>query len=89
MSWLEISLNQHFYMMNENNKTGKIILSAIILLIAVQPIRGSGVDPSLQMEQIRTFSRPYEFDYASWTLSAVVRKISQASLKADKYISGP
>ncbi|MGB2964973.1 MAG: hypothetical protein WBB69_13410 [Anaerolineales bacterium] len=76
-------------MMNGNNKTGKIILSAIILLIAVQPIRGSGVDSSLQMEQIRTFSRPYEFDYASWTLSAVVRKISQASLKADKYISGP
>jgi hypothetical protein len=89
LSWLEVSLNQHFYMMNGNNKTGKIILSAIILLIAVQPIRGSGVDPSLQMEQIRTFSRPYEFDYASWTLSAVVRKISQASLKADKYISGP
>jgi hypothetical protein len=45
------------------------------------------VDPSDQIEGIRTYSRAYEFDYVSWTLSALKGKTTQASLKVDSYLS--
>ena len=47
----------------------------------------SGVDPTDQMEQIRAHSRVYEFDYVSWTLSALVRKASQSSLSLERCLS--
>jgi hypothetical protein len=59
------------------------------MLILILPIQGSAVDPSLELEQIRSFSRKYEFDYASWTLSALSRKLIQSSLGVNRYISKP
>ncbi len=68
------------------NKIGKLIFSLFIIIIGILPVRGSEVDPSQQLEQIRSYSRPYEFDYVSWTVSALGRKLTQASLKAHRYI---
>ncbi len=60
-----------------------IIWISILLVIAVT---GSGVDPADPLEQIRAFSRAYEFDYVTWTLGALVRKLSQAALEVDSYL---
>lgn len=56
---------------------------AILLLLVVS---GSTVNPADQQEQIRAYSRPYEFDYVSWTLSALGRKIAQSGLAVDRYL---
>lgn len=68
------------------NKIGKVILSLLIVLVGILPVRGSEVDLSLQLEQIRSYSRPYEFDYVSWTVSALGRKLTQTGLKVHRYI---
>ncbi|MCJ7715285.1 MAG: hypothetical protein MUO54_02025, partial [Anaerolineales bacterium] len=72
--------------MNLTYKTRKIFFSIIILMLGILPVRGSEVDPSLQLEKIRAHSRTYEFDYVSWTVSALLRKLTQASLDVFRYI---
>ncbi len=64
----------------------RIIISFLVLLLLVLPISGSGVDPTKEVEQIRAFSRIYEFDYVSWTVSALVRKYVQAGLDVGRYL---
>ncbi len=56
----------------------------MVSVLLLSMITRSGVDPLDQKEQIRAYSRPYEFDYVSWTLSALIRKGSQASLGVDR-----
>ncbi|MGB2955149.1 MAG: hypothetical protein WBB64_04175 [Anaerolineales bacterium] len=73
--------------MHWKNKTGKLIVSIFIIIIGILPVRGSEVDPSQLLEQIRSYSRPYEFDYVSWIVSALGQKLTQSGLKAYKYIS--
>ena len=72
--------------MDWKNKTGKLIFSLFIIIVGVLPVRGSEVDPSQQLEQIRSYSRTYEFDYVSWTVSALGQKLVQSSLKVYRYI---
>jgi hypothetical protein len=74
---------------NWDKRISKIFISLGITLLLILPIQGSTVDPTLELEQIRAYSRVYEFDYASWTLSAVKRKLVQSSLRIDRYISKP
>jgi len=72
--------------MHWKNKTGKLILSTFIIIIGILPVRGSEVDPSQLLEKIRSYSRSYEFDYVSWTVSALRQKLTQSSLKVYRYI---
>jgi hypothetical protein len=72
--------------MNLNYKIRKVFFSIIILMLGILPVRGSVVDPSLQLEKIRSHSRLYEFDYVSWTVSALIRKLTQSSLDVFRYI---
>ena len=60
-----------------------------VAILLVSLVTRAGVDPADKMEQIRAHSRAYEFDYVSWTLSALVRKASQSSLDVDRYLSIP
>jgi hypothetical protein len=57
---------------------------AVLILLTIS---GSVVDPTHPLEGIRTFSRIYEFDHVSWTLSALATKLSQSSLGVDSYLS--
>lgn len=61
-----------------------LLWTSIVLLLI---ITGSGVDPAAPLENVRAFSRPYEFDYVSWTLGALASKASQSSIQADRYLS--
>jgi len=67
-------------------KTEKLIFIIFIIVIGILPVRGSEVDLSQQLEHIRSYSRTYEFDYVSWTVSALGQKLSQSSLKVYRYI---
>ena len=60
------------------------ILSVLLLIVFIQ---GAVTDPSENLEQIRAYSRIYEFDYVSWTAEALIRKIRQSSVNAVDYIS--
>jgi hypothetical protein len=73
--------------MSMMKKCVKILLVVVLAVILVVPIRGTTVDPSLELEQIRKFSRPYEFDYVSWTVSAVTRKIQQGQMGIQRWMS--
>jgi len=64
----------------------RVIISLLVLLLLVLPISGSGVDPTKEVEQIRAFSRVFEFDYVSWTISALARKFVQAGLDVSSYL---
>ncbi len=66
---------------------GRFINYFWVAILLVSLVTRSGVDPADQMEQIRAYSRAYEFDYVSWTLSALARKASQSSLDVDRYLS--
>jgi hypothetical protein len=65
----------------------KIIISILVLVLLVLPVKGSNGDPTQELEQIRTYSRIYEFDYVSWTVSAMVRKLAQATLNTERYLT--
>ena len=73
--------------MRSNLNPGRIINFIWVVFFLVLTITGSGVDPAGRLEGVRTYSRPYEFDYVSWTLTALVRKGSQSSIQADRYLS--
>lgn len=66
-----------------------IVLNLLIVLALILPIQGSVVDPTEELEQIRAFSRVYEFDYVTWTVSALVRKLVQSTLKVNQYLPLP
>ena len=74
---------------NWEMKIPKIILILGLILTLIMPIQGSLVDPTSELEQIRAYSRIYEFDYASWTLSALKRKLIQTSLGINRYLPEP
>jgi hypothetical protein len=72
--------------MNPADRFHRIFNSVLITLILILPVTGSVVDPTEQLEQIRSYSRAYEFDYVSWTVSALARKIVQSALKVNQYL---
>lgn len=61
-----------------------LVWISILLLVLLS---GSVVDPTGRQEGIRAFSRPYEFDSVSWTISALTSKLTQSSLKIEDYLS--
>ncbi len=63
------------------------LIILLVLLLLVLPLSGSNGDPSLEQEQVRAYSRIYEFDYVSWTVSAWASKIVQGSLNAERYLT--
>ncbi len=63
-----------------------IVINLLIVVILVLPIQGSVVDPTEELEQIRAYSRDYEFDFVSWTVSALARKMVQSTLKVNQYL---
>jgi len=68
-------------------KPGHLFNLAWISVLLLALLSGSVVDPAGQLEGIRSFSRPYEFDSVSWTLSALARKAAQNRLKIQKFLS--
>jgi len=69
------------------NKGAQIVLNVLLVFILMLPVTGSTVDPTDELGQIRAYSRDYEFDYVTWTISAMARKLSQTSLKVDQYLT--
>ena len=63
-----------------------IAMILLIVLTLILPMSGAVVDPTNELEQIRAYSRAYEFDYVSWTISALARKLAQSTLKVNQYL---
>jgi hypothetical protein len=75
--------------MKQINYRINIVINLLIALILILPIQGSVVDPTEELEQIRAYSRVYEFDYVTWTVSALARKLVQSTLKVNQYLPHP
>jgi len=75
--------------MKQINYRINIAINLLIVLILILPIQGSVVDPTEELEQIRAYSRVYEFDYVTWTVSALARKLVQSTLKVNQYLPQP
>lgn len=59
-----------------------------LALLCVSLLSGSNSPPPLETRQrVRAFTRPLEFEYASWTLGALQTKFLEASLGASKFLS--
>jgi hypothetical protein len=72
--------------MKQINYRINIVINLLIALILILSIQGSVVDPTEELEQIRAYSRVYEFDYVTWTVSALARKLVQSTLKVNQYL---
>jgi hypothetical protein len=59
---------------------------SLVLAISSLLLTFSNFHPGDQLERIRAFSRPLEFDYVSWTLRAFGKKLSQAAIDASQYL---
>jgi len=57
------------------------VLVSITLLTASNPIAGESV------ERARAYTRPYEFDYVSWSAEAAMLKLQSSSLGLPGYLS--
>lgn len=73
--------------MNWKPKAGNLILVLVLSLGLLLPLGGSAADLSSQISRIRAYTRPAEFDYVSWTVSAVRSKLMGQLLGAGRYIS--
>ncbi|MFN2280278.1 MAG: hypothetical protein ACK2TZ_00345 [Anaerolineales bacterium] len=73
--------------MNAIVKPGHLFNLVWISILLLALLSGSVVDPTGGQEPIRAFSRPYEFDSLSWTISALARKLAQSSLDVEDYLS--
>jgi hypothetical protein len=60
---------------------------SLCLLILAALLGGSGQSPVDLAEQARAYTRPYEFDYATWTLNALLVKMEQAALNTGDYLA--
>jgi len=65
----------------------RFLIVILLLTLFVYPITSSNGDPTDELETIRTYSRVYEFDYVSWTVSALGRKLVQAGLNTERYLT--
>lgn len=74
-------------MMRLDLKPRHLINFLWIAVLLALVFSGSTVDPTGPQEGIRAFSRAYEFDYVSWTVSALTRKLSQSSLAVEGYLT--
>ena len=58
----------------------------IVLLLGIVVVNNSNFPAGEELERIRAFSRPLEFDYVSWMLQAIGVKLDQIATGADRYI---
>jgi hypothetical protein len=58
----------------------------LTLLWGVLFLSFSNLPPGDQLEQVRYFSRPLEFDYVAWTMDAIGVKLSQHALGVNRYL---
>ncbi|MCJ7699961.1 MAG: hypothetical protein MUO62_00105, partial [Anaerolineales bacterium] len=59
---------------------------ALWLIVGVLLLQGSDLEPGDQVEQVRAFTRPIEFDYITWTWDALWVKGGQIGLGAVDYV---
>lgn len=59
---------------------------ALWLIVGVFLLQGSDLEPGDQVEQVRAFTRPIEFDYITWTWDALWVKGGQIGLGAVDYV---
>lgn len=67
-------------------KPGKLGIALLLMILLVLPLPGAAIDPTLQTEKVRAYTRPLEFDYVSWTAGALWGKMKQLSLSAEHYL---
>jgi len=64
------------------------VLSLILLvIIGGLALSGSVIPIVNQTNQVRSISRPYEFDYVTWTLNAFYTKFFESALGTGNYLS--
>ncbi|MCL4560015.1 MAG: hypothetical protein M1281_05300 [Chloroflexi bacterium] len=66
----------------------KILFRAVFVALACLLLLGrSALLPSDEGDKVRAYTRPIEFDYVSWTIHALFKKIAQEDLGASRYLN--
>lgn len=73
--------------MKQPNRRFRVASNILIAALLIFPVSGAVVDPADELEQIRAYSRAYEFDYVSWITSALSRKLAQSTLRVNHYLT--
>ena len=72
--------------LRKSGQVRRIINLLIIILLGGMLLSHSNYPSGEQLERLRAFTRPLEFDYVSWTLNAMGVKVSQLSLGVNRYL---
>jgi hypothetical protein len=64
-----------------------VIELVLIVILGGLMLTGSVVARTDQTNQVRVFTRPYEFDYFGWTVDALKVKLLESSLGTSNYLS--
>lgn len=67
-------------------KPGRMVFLLILMVVVLLPLRGSTTEIAARKEQIRSHTRSMEFDYLSWTASALGAKFKASLLGAERYL---
>jgi len=65
----------------------RVLSLLILIIIGGLALTGSVIPLVDQTNQVRAISRPYEFDYATWTLNAFYIKFFESALGTGNYLS--
>jgi hypothetical protein len=65
---------------------GKWFRLIVFFFLAVLVLTSSKQPTGSELERIRSFTRPLEFDFGGWTLGAVGVKLSQFALQTDTFL---
>lgn len=57
-----------------------------LVLLFMVSLAGSGLRQTGRRSEVRRFTRPLEFDFVNWTLSALATKFAQTSLQTSAYL---
>ena len=74
-------------MLNRSKVLNRVLSLLLACVICALLLSGATVGSAGQSDQIRRFSRAYEFDYLEWELGAFFQKAVQAATKAEKLLS--
>jgi len=64
----------------------KILFVLFLGILSTMLLTGSSIPPSDTNEQVRSFTRDIEFDYAAWIINALRVKVSQNAFSAQKFL---
>jgi hypothetical protein len=65
---------------------GRLLRNLILFIVIMVALSGSAISQGGLTARVRTYTRPIEFEFASWTLNALTTKLSSWALSFERFL---